>query len=69
VVPSDAESEGWPEGSSEMKLGNIVQHIRSGNSYKDKREELDGMGFQFRVRAVKTNLPLPLPYRTFIDSP
>jgi hypothetical protein len=36
-----------------MKLGNIVQHIRSGNSYKDKRDELDSMGFQFRVRAVK----------------
>jgi hypothetical protein len=40
-------------GISEMKLGNIVQHIRSGNSYKDKRQELEEIGFKYKVRGKK----------------
>ena len=40
-------------GISEMKLGNLVQHIRSGNSFKDKRQELEDMGFKYKVRGKK----------------
>ena len=40
-------------GISEMRLGNLVQHIRSGNSFKDKRQELEDMGFKYKVRGKK----------------
>ena len=33
---------------------NIVQHIRSGNSYKDKRQELEEIGFKYTVRGKRT---------------
>ena len=42
------------QGISEMRLGNIVQHIRSGNSYKDKRQELEEIGFKYTVRGKRT---------------
>jgi hypothetical protein len=37
----------WPEETWGMKLGFYVRDIRSGTIYKDRREELEVIGFNF----------------------
>jgi hypothetical protein len=44
VVPETAN---WPESIRGIKLGKIVNHIRSRNSFKDHREELEAMGIEY----------------------
>lgn len=40
----------WPEDLWGMKLGTVVKEIRSKGQYKDHKEELVEMGFDFRKR-------------------
>jgi hypothetical protein len=37
----------WPEDMWGLKLGNVVSRIRAGTVHKDKREELESIGFIF----------------------
>jgi hypothetical protein len=45
VVPS--ENAEWPEEVWGLKLGEVVMSIRSGHSYKEKKEEMLSIGFNF----------------------
>jgi hypothetical protein len=45
VVPVNDIS--WPEETWDIKLGQFVFNIRAGNSYADKREDLESIGFDF----------------------
>ena len=47
IVPANDES--WPEEAWGMKLGTMVTKIRGGRIYNQQREELEGMGFDYRV--------------------
>jgi hypothetical protein len=53
VVPNDDES--WPKETWGMKLGGVVSNIRSGNSYKDKRQELMSIGFDYSLQSTSQN--------------
>ena len=46
VIP--VESTVWPEKLLGMRLGYVVNHIRSGIAYGNHREELVQMGFVFK---------------------
>jgi hypothetical protein len=46
VVASDDIT--WPEETWGMKLGRDVSNIRGGRSWKDKREDLESIGFDFK---------------------
>jgi hypothetical protein len=48
VVPHDDPE--WPKSTWGVNLGGIVNRIRSGKSYKDHKEELLTMGFQYVLR-------------------
>ena len=45
-VPVDSEK--WPKVTWGMKLGCVVTNIRKGFSYKQMRDELSSMGFDFK---------------------
>jgi hypothetical protein len=45
IIPTDDET--WPEETWGIKLGNAVHSIRTGRGYKDKREELISLGFDY----------------------
>lgn len=56
LVPSRFEvpdnSSSWPLETWNLKLGNVVTNIRAKRTYKDKREELESIGFQFKPANV-----------------
>ena len=47
VIPSM--SLDWPESVWDLKLGTIVRDMRSKDSYRDQRGELEDMGFDFQT--------------------
>jgi hypothetical protein len=48
-VPDDDVA--WPEKTWNMTLGSVVNDIRSGHSYVDKREDLLSIGFDYSSQA------------------
>jgi hypothetical protein len=42
----------WPEETWGMKLGNVVNNIRGGNSHVKKREDLESIGFNFNPQKL-----------------
>jgi hypothetical protein len=40
-------NDSWPENMWGLKLGKVVSNIREGTIHKDKREELESIGFLF----------------------
>jgi hypothetical protein len=54
VIAGDVE---WPEETWGMTLGAAVTSIRSGHSYLDKREELEGIGFDYSLQENGTEFP------------
>jgi hypothetical protein len=59
IVPDETDE--WPEDMWSMKLGDVVNNIRRGISYVDRREELSAIGFCFgaaqsRYKATKAAL-------------
>ena len=51
VVPGD--SQYWPHETWGMKLGTLVDSIRQGLSYADRREELIDLGFDFKQQSKR----------------
>jgi hypothetical protein len=49
LVPTDDIS--WPIETWGMKLGFVVNNIRGGNSYVDKREDLESIGFNYESQS------------------
>jgi hypothetical protein len=49
VVPH-GDPETWPESTWGVKLGKIVDNIRSVDTYKDHKQELVAMGFVYKCR-------------------
>jgi hypothetical protein len=43
----------WPEETRGMKLGRDVYNIRGGHSWKDKREDLESIGFDFNPQTLR----------------
>eukprot|EP00596_Hydrurales_sp_CCMP1899_P006115 CAMPEP_0119052184 /NCGR_PEP_ID=MMETSP1177-20130426/73569_1 /TAXON_ID=2985 /ORGANISM="Ochromonas sp, Strain CCMP1899" /LENGTH=217 /DNA_ID=CAMNT_0007031673 /DNA_START=834 /DNA_END=1484 /DNA_ORIENTATION=- len=43
----------WPKETWGMKLGRDVINIRAGNSWKDKREDLESIGFDFNPQKLR----------------
>ena len=44
---------GWPKETWDMKLEQIVSHIRNSRSYKNERDDLESIGFEFNLKAAK----------------
>ena len=51
VVPSDSIE--WPHETRGMKLGTLVDSIRQGLSYADRREELIALGFDYKHQSKR----------------
>jgi hypothetical protein len=51
VVPKD--NDFWPEGTQGMNLGSIVQNVRGGKRYVERRNELENIGFEFGPQKAK----------------
>jgi hypothetical protein len=45
-------SRDWPEEFWGLRLGKVVDNIRTGNTHKDKKKELEAAGFDFGKQAV-----------------
>jgi hypothetical protein len=50
IVPCD---DAWPEKLWGLQLGKVSTYIRCESGYKERREELEEMGFDFEVRCAK----------------
>jgi hypothetical protein len=56
VVP--ANDIGWPEETWGMKLGTLVNNIRYGKSYTNKRGDLESIGFNYNPQSLRRGYEL-----------